>query len=169
MIKQCLSILIGVFIAISASAQCSYTVSLGNDQNACSGANVTLNAAVSGASGNVSYAWTGPTGATLANISASLTLNSITAAQAGSYTCSVTVSGCANPISDAVVINVTNAFNVNAGTPIVACSGTTVNLNATTSTSGTYNYSWTGPNSYTSTIEVLLLLIQLLVILGLTL
>ncbi|MEY3200192.1 MAG: hypothetical protein RJA13_2150, partial [Bacteroidota bacterium] len=98
MIKQCLSILIGFFITISASAQCNYTVELGNAQNACSGTNVTLNAAVSGASGSVNYAWTGPTGATLANITASLTLNSITAAQAGSYTCSVTVSGCANPV-----------------------------------------------------------------------
>jgi hypothetical protein len=155
MIKQCLSILIGVFLAVNVSAQCGYTVELGTNQNACSGTNITLTAVVSGASGGVSYAWTDPSGATIANTTSTLTFNSITAAQAGSYTCSVTVSGCANPISDVAVINVTNAFtvNVNSGTPIVACSGNTINLNATTSSSGTFNYFWTGPNGFTDSAE----------------
>ena len=103
MTKQCLSVLIGVYIAISASAQCNYTVELGNAQNACSGANVTLNAAVSGASGSVSYVWQliggGAVGSNNSNYSFT-----ISSANDGAYVVTTTVGTCM-AVTDTVNIN----------------------------------------------------------------
>ncbi len=68
---------------------------------------------------------------------------------AGSYTCQITVNGCPSSASTSVVINTTPAPPT-AGSNSAICAGQTLNLNAS-NVVGATSYSWTGPNSFSST------------------
>src|SRR5690606_15559591 len=72
-------------------------------------------------------------------------------ASAGSYSATVTVSGCTSaPSSTNVVISPSPASpTVSSNAPI--CMGTNLNLSATGVAGATYN--WTGPNGFTSTLQ----------------
>jgi gliding motility-associated-like protein len=92
------------------------------------------------------YLWSGP-----ASFSSTLedpTRPSATAAMAGTYTCQITVNGCPSSANTSVVINTTPAAPI-AGSNSAICSGQTLNLTAS-NVVGATSYSWTGPNSFTS-------------------
>jgi gliding motility-associated-like protein len=114
-----------------------------NDAPVCQGGTVNLTTPlVSGAA----YAWTGPNAFSSALQNPVLT--NVTAANAGTYSVVVTVTGCASaPGSTVVVINPTPAAPVaNSNSPV--CAGSPINLTASTVPGGTYT--WTGPNGFSA-------------------
>ncbi len=109
----------------------------------CSGNTLNLSATtVTGAT----YSWVGPNGfvSSVQNPS----ISSATSALSGTYTLSVTTAGCAPATSD-VIVSVTDNPTATAGSNSAICPGETLNLTANSVIGGTY--SWTGPNSFTST------------------
>ena len=95
------------------------------------------------------YSWTGPNAFTSSLQNPSIP--SATSAATGTYSVTVTsAAGCLSlPGTINIIVNPTPATPiVNGTTPV--CSGTTLNL-STTSIEPTY--SWTGPNTFTSTIQ----------------
>jgi|GEM_PF-866290 len=112
----------------------------------CTGNTINLStAAVAGAT----YSWTGPSGFTSALQNPSRT--NATAAMAGTYSVSVTANGCTSVDgTTAVVVNTTPATPApSSNSPV--CTGNTINL-STAAVAGAI-YSWTGPNSYSSSLQ----------------
>src|SRR6185503_20176079 len=115
-----------------------------NNGPICAGSTLNLNtAAVAGAI----YAWTGPGGftSTLQNPS----IANATTAATGTYSVTVTVNGCTSAAG-------TTSATVNAipATPSATnngpvCAGSTLTLS--TPTVAGASYSWSGPNSFSST------------------
>ena len=94
-----------------------------------------------------SYSWTGPNSFT--SVSQNPSLTNVTTAQAGTYSVTATLNNCTSAAGTVnVIVNQTPAVpSASSNTPL--CSGDTLNLTGNSSTSGV-NYSWTGPNSFTS-------------------
>jgi len=112
----------------------------------CVGAALHLTAvSVSGAT----YHWTGPNGWTSNNQNPNI--NATTAANAGSYSCSITVLGCTSPASSiTVVLNpIPTAPAPSSNAPF--CSGGTLNLSSATLAGATYH--WSGPNGFSSSLQ----------------
>lgn len=119
---------------------------LSSNSPVCSGTTLSLTAT---AGGSPSYAWNGPNGFTSA--SQNPTIGSVTTLGNGTYSATVTELGCKSAAATtSVVVNQTpSAPVVSSNSPI--CAGNDLSLNA--STSGSPFYSWTGPNSFTSTLQ----------------
>lgn len=116
----------------------------------CSGTTVTLSATTT-STGTATYSWTGP-GAYTANIP-NPTIPNATVANSGTYHVTVSIAGCASaPASVNVIVNQTPA-TPNAGSNSPVCTGNTLQLNSATATPGGMTYAWTGPNSFTSTLQ----------------
>lgn len=98
---------------------------------------------------NATYSWTGPS--SFASSLEDPTRASAIAGFAGTYSCVVTVNGCASSAgTTAVVVNANPAAPIaSSNSPI--CAGTAINLTA--STISTATYSWTGPNSFNSSLQ----------------
>ena len=112
----------------------------------CTGNTINLTtAAVAGAT----YSWTGPNGfsSSLQNPS----INNATAAMAGTYSVTVTTNGCTSTAgTTAVVVNAKPATpSPSSNTPV--CTGNTINLSTPAVAGATY--SWTGPNSFSSSLQ----------------
>ena len=108
----------------------------------CEGASLNLFAStIAGAT----YSWTGPNGFT--SSLQNPVINNVTAANAGSYSVTVTVGQCTS--ISAVTSVVTNPI---PATPVVSaspvCEGTNLNLVASLIPGASYN--WTGPNNFSS-------------------
>jgi gliding motility-associated-like protein len=104
----------------------------------CPGATIQLNA-----TGGGTYSWSGPGGYSAAVQNP--TRPTATTAMSGVYTVTVTTNGCTATATTSVTVNplpVPTATNTGP-----YCPGSTVQLNAT----GGGTYSWSGPNSFTST------------------
>ena len=104
--------------------------------------------------GGTSYSWAGPNSFTSTTQNPSIA--SATALMAGTYTVTVLSSGtCTATATTAVVVNVTPTCTpptaVTAGSNSPVTAGSAINLTST-STGGTA-YSWSGPNSFTSTTQ----------------
>ncbi len=99
--------------------------------------------------GGATYNWTGPN--TFTSTTQNPSIPATTTLAAGIYSVSATVLGCAGPAGTVnVVINSTPpAPTAGANTPL--CAGQTLSLTAGTIAGVTY--SWTGPNSFTSTVQ----------------
>jgi hypothetical protein len=112
----------------------------------CTGTTISLSTpVVTGAT----YAWTGPNGFT--SSSRTPTIASAAAANAGTYSVTVTVNGCTSAAgTTGVVVNALPSAPTASNTGPY-CGGGTVQLNATTIAGATY--SWTGPNGFTSTLQ----------------
>jgi hypothetical protein len=115
----------------------------GPDQNASVGALVTLDGSAS--VGALTYAWTSPAGITLANPTTATPTFTPTAADIGPNVFTLTVTGAGGSTSTATV-----TVTVSAGTPAVANAGpnqsgiqrgTSVTLDGTGSSVGTYQWS----------------------------
>jgi gliding motility-associated-like protein len=101
------------------------------------------------ATSGATYSWSGPGGYTSASQNPSRP--NATTAMSGTYSLTITVSGCTSASgSTSVTVNPTPAAPVaSSNSPI--CSGNTLNLAA--STVGSSTYAWTGPNGFTSSLQ----------------
>ncbi len=118
----------------------------GNNGPVCSGGTLTLTAStVAGAT----YSWTGPNSFTSSAQNPSIA-NTTTNAS-GTYSVTVTVSGCTSTsATTSATVNLTPAApTVGNNGPV--CAGSALNLTASTVAGGVY--SWTGPNSFTSSAQ----------------
>ncbi len=136
---------------VSAAVTTSVTVnsipstpSVTSNGPVCAGSSINLStASVSGAT----YSWTGPNSFTSSSRTPSI--SNATTAMAGTYSVVVTSSGCSSVAgtTNFVVNALPGAPSITANTPL--CTGSTLNL-STPNTAG-YNYTWSGPNSFSST------------------
>ncbi|TAL60858.1 MAG: PKD domain-containing protein [Bacteroidetes bacterium] len=116
----------------------------GNNSPLCEGTTLSLTAStIAGAT----YSWFGPN--SFVSISQNPTIVGITLAAAGIYSVTASVSGCSGPAgTTSVVVNPIPATST-AGSNSPVCSGQMLSLTASTVAGATY--SWSGPNSFTST------------------
>ena len=115
------------------------TVNAGSDATICSGKSVNLTAAPSGGTSPFTYAWSGGAGNT----------QTVTVSPTGSTTYTVTVTDANNcTATDNVIVNVNPVPNVNAGSDVGVCIGSSATLIAVGS-GGTpsYSYTWNNPAS----------------------
>ncbi|HTA82744.1 MAG TPA: choice-of-anchor tandem repeat GloVer-containing protein, partial [Bacteroidia bacterium] len=116
----------------------------GSNSPICAGSTLNLTATtVAGAT----YAWTGPN--TYSATTQNPSLANATIVAAGTYSVTATKSGCTSAAGTvAVTVNaIPSTPTAGSNTPI--CSGTALNLTASTVAGATY--AWTGPNAFTST------------------
>ena len=120
----------------------------------CIGATMVLAATTSTAgAGPIAYTWTSPGGTAITNPTSLTTasVNSLAAGNAGVYTISASVAGCAGTATmtstSAMVVNQKPVFTGVTETPNPGCVGSSMVLAATTSTagSGPIAYTWTSP------------------------
>jgi gliding motility-associated-like protein len=112
----------------------------------CTGNTINLSTpAVAGAT----YSWTGPNSFSSAVQNPSITTATI--AMAGTYSITVTTTGCTSAVgTTAVVVNATPSTpTASSNSPV--CSGNTINLSTPAVAGATY--SWTGPNSFSSAVQ----------------
>jgi hypothetical protein len=108
---------------------------------------LTLNANTS--TSGVTWSWTGPQSFTAST--QNTTVSSLTVSKSGAYIVTATLNGCSQRDTVNAVINQSPVKpTVGGNTPV--CNGSTLNLTATTSTSGV-TWHWTGPNSFTSNLQ----------------
>lgn len=107
----------------------------------CAGSTIQLNSSAAN-----TYTWSGPGGFTSNAQNPTIATSSV--ANSGNYTISVTTAaGCTGSITTAVVVNPIPVPVIGSNSPV--CLNTTINL---TSGGGT-SYAWSGPNSFTSTLQ----------------
>ena len=112
----------------------------------CAGATITLaTPTVTGAT----YSWTGPSAFTSALQNP--TRPASTTAMAGTYSVTVTVGGCVSLAGTTTVAVSVIPATPTAGSSSPDCVGQTISLTANTVTGAAY--SWTGPSSFSSTLE----------------
>ncbi|MCE3227872.1 MAG: hypothetical protein K0S32_2423, partial [Bacteroidetes bacterium] len=118
----------------------------GSNSPLCEGQNLNLTSTFTA---GATYSWNGPNGFT-SNVQ-NPSIAGITVAGSGVYSVNATISGCSGPNGTVnVVVNPIPAAPVpSANSPI--CSGQTLSLSTTFSAGATY--SWTGPNSFNSTLQ----------------
>ena len=122
-------------------------ITASNNGPVCQGTTLNLTAStVAGAT----YHWSGPSAYTSTSQNPSRT--NATTAMTGTYSVYATVSGCNSAtVTTSATVNAKPATpTTTSNTPV--CSGNNISLTATSTTSGV-TYSWTGPNSYTSTAQ----------------
>jgi gliding motility-associated-like protein len=112
----------------------------------CVGATLNLTTtAVAGAT----YSWTGPNGFTSSSQNPSIA--GATTAATGTYSLTITVNGCTSAAGTVTATVNSAPATPTAGSNTPVCTGTTLNLTASTIAGATY--SWTGPNGFTSTLQ----------------
>lgn len=109
--------------------------------------NTTLSLFATHSSSSVAYSWTGPNSFVSATQNPSI--SNATYAMAGDYIVTVTENGCTSEADTATVaVTITTPTpQANSNSPV--CAGQQLILTATSINNATY--SWTGPNSFTST------------------
>jgi gliding motility-associated-like protein len=108
----------------------------------------TLNLSTTAVAG-ATYSWTGPD-----NFTSSLQNPGIpgaTGAASGTYSLTVTVNGCTSPAGTVVVLVSSNPPSPSVSSNSPVCTGQTLMLSADTIAGATYT--WTGPNSFSSTLQ----------------
>lgn len=117
----------------------------GSNSPLCSGSTINLTASnIAGAT----YNWTGPNSFTSTTQNPSIP--GASTLSAGFYSVNVTVAGCTGPIGTTSVA-VNNAPIVTPNSNSAICAGQTLSLTANTIAGATY--SWSGPNSFSSTLQ----------------
>ena len=108
-----------------------------------------LNMTAGSATPGVSYSWTGPNSytSTLQNP----VINPATANASGIYHVIAILNNCKSAPAALDVLIYPRPAAPATGNAITICAGETINLSSSTSFAGAVAYSWTGPNSYTST------------------
>ncbi len=119
----------------------------GSNSPICLGGTLNLTAsAIAGAT----YSWTGPNAFTSSLQNPSIA--SVTLLAAGTYSVTATVNGCTGAFgTTTVIVNTPPSFPPTTGSNSPVCTGTTLNLTATSVAGATY--SWTGPNTFSSALQ----------------
>ncbi|GAB4449527.1 MAG: hypothetical protein OHK0036_06650 [Bacteroidia bacterium] len=104
----------------------------------------TLSLSVSGAS---SYTWNGPSGFT--SNSSNTTITNVNTSNSGTYSVTGSTSGCSTTSVLTVTVNPTPSPSASANSPL--CAGSTLSLTA--SPNGMSSYTWSGPSSFTSSVQ----------------
>jgi hypothetical protein len=118
--------------------------SVSNNGPLCQGQNLQLTASNST---NASYSWTGPNSFTSNQQNPSI--NGVSSSNAGTYSCTVTVSGCGTSSAASTSVSITSLPTApTAGNNGPVCDGKTLSLTASTITGATY--AWTGPAGFSS-------------------
>ncbi|MBI4944760.1 MAG: PKD domain-containing protein, partial [Bacteroidetes bacterium] len=120
----------------------------GNNGPVCEGNTISLTAStVAG----TTYIWSGPNGFT--STSQNPTILAPTTADAGTYSVSVSsiANGCVSAVSTSTVIVNPPPSAPTLGSNSPVCSGQTLSLTSSTLVGATY--AWTGPNSFTSSLQ----------------
>jgi len=126
------------------------TVSASSSSPVCGGSSINLISIANGGTSPYTYSWSGPAGftSTMQNpirVNANPGMN-------GTYTVTITdIKGCSAIDYTVVTVNQNPTISLNAN-PV--CVGSTIQLTSTPS-GGTapYNYSWSGPAGYTSSVQ----------------
>ncbi|MFO7880243.1 MAG: PKD domain-containing protein [Bacteroidales bacterium] len=131
----------------AATVNANPTLSASNTGPYCSGEDIQLNAT---GSGGDTYSWSGPEGFT--STEENPLIAGSTTAMAGTYTVELenTTTGCITSATTDVTVSQTPDIAAANSGPI--CEGDDLTLNATTGFAG-MDFSWTGPDSYSSTVE----------------
>lgn len=132
---------------IDITINSSITVSASGNGPICSGSNIVLSA--SPTNSNITYSWTGPNNFT--SNTQNPTRTNATVADGGDYILTATLGNCSGSDTATVVVNATPA-KPQAGSNTPVCPNTTLNLSASHNSS-LVTYSWTGPNSFTSSTQ----------------
>ncbi|MGZ3902680.1 MAG: beta strand repeat-containing protein [Bacteroidia bacterium] len=119
--------------------------SVGSGTTICAGQTFTLGVVATPT--NSIFSWTGPNSYT--SSSQNNTIANATVTQSGTYSVVVGIGACSAPTSTVTITVNPNPVAVAAISNSVTCSGNTINL----SSAGGATYSWSGPNSYTSTAQ----------------
>jgi hypothetical protein len=143
-------------IVVTPGLSVSAMVAVGSG---CIGQPLSLSASVpAGTPAPVQYIWTGPNSFMDTGSSVVVT-NSASITNNGSYTVTVTdATGCSNTATVPVSVSNCCSLTANAGSPIVVCTGSDLNLTVTAGNSttapvvGQLQYRWSGPNSFTASI-----------------
>ncbi|MEM6273042.1 MAG: hypothetical protein AAF998_26750, partial [Bacteroidota bacterium] len=99
---------------------------------------------------NLLYIWTLPNASLDTTSVPQLVISPATLGDSGAYGLRIEVDGCPSPVAAPVTVSVLPVPQVAAAANSPVCEGEAINLSATTTTSGTLNYSWTGPGGFTS-------------------
>ncbi len=115
--------------------------------NLCSGSTLTLQA-INNSPGAPTYSWSGPNG--FISTSQNPVITGITTAASGTYSVTITIASCVSlPGTITVVVDSTPVIPVITSNGPV-CSDSTLNLSASTITSGTITWQWSGPAGFSS-------------------
>jgi gliding motility-associated-like protein len=95
------------------------------------------------------YTWTGP--AAYNSNTQNPTITNVTGANGGTYSVVATVSGCNSQPGTTVVVIIPQAPAPFTGVNNPTCTGGVINLTANAATAT--DYSWTGPNAFTSNVQ----------------
>ncbi|MBK6836236.1 MAG: gliding motility-associated C-terminal domain-containing protein [Bacteroidetes bacterium] len=128
----------GPYSITNPGAPAAPTVSA-NDNTLCVGQLLNL----TGTSSATSFSWTGPNSS---SSTSSLSIGAVTLADAGTYTLTVTESNCTSSNTINITVNANPTAAATSSNPAY-CTGSAINLFG----SGGTSYSWTGPNTYSST------------------
>ncbi len=125
------------------------TPTLSSNGPICSGGALQLNASTT-TTGAATWNWSGPNGFT--NSSQNPVITNVPAAASGTYQAAVTINGCTSVAGTLPV-----QINPSPATPILSsnspvCSGSTLTFSNTSGGTGV-TYNWTGPNSFSSTVQ----------------
>ena len=120
-----------------------------DDSTPCLNDDIILTA--SNALAGVTFNWTGPSGFTSSN--AIINLNNVTSSQQGNYCVSSTIAGCTGPsICQNVSVLASPTIDVlAAGNDSTICINGMIDLSAT----GGNSYMWSGPNSFSSNLNLI--------------
>jgi CSLREA domain-containing protein len=117
------------------------------DTTVCNGETITLIASVSGGTASYNYTWSGPNG--FSYVGQIAFVYGVTELSAGMYSVTVTDSkNCTTVDSILISVNASLSASASVSNPLV-CHGGTINLGASASGgAASYNYVWSGPNSF---------------------
>ncbi|MEM7036478.1 MAG: hypothetical protein AAF570_05805, partial [Bacteroidota bacterium] len=125
------------------------TPTISSNSPLCEGETITLTtSAYSGAT--VQYIWTTPQGNDTTTVP-QLIVSPASSLDSGNYSLVVIVDGCASLMSAVEIVDVFPNPTVTASNSGAACEGADIALTATPGGPGTFQYSWTGPNGFSST------------------
>ncbi|MCP9765699.1 beta strand repeat-containing protein, partial [Lacihabitans soyangensis] len=114
------------------------TLTASANQTLCEGEAINL-----AATGSGDFSWSGPNG--FSSLIQNPTINAATLNQSGIYSVTLSLNGCSSSATTSITVNSLPIITINSSLTI--CEGSSINLTST----GGGDYSWTGPNGFTST------------------
>jgi hypothetical protein len=139
---RCDGFTISVSAPITITSNNSYTVS--SNAPICAGQNLSLT--VTGAPANATYTWTGPNGFT--SNQQNPVINNATVNHSGTYSVNIGTGGNSCIVATNVSIIGHGSSTISPSSSV--CPGSNVTFSISNNSTLTTNYTWTGPNGFTS-------------------